>query len=126
MAFGDIGGTYTELIITCSTPITGPVNIRRGDAVKLVGGYEVSNAFTGEDVIFGQAMKDCDTNDTAIPVKVRGVCIFDYVGVPPSVNGLQGIVGSTSAGKVKTPASGNGFGRVVKIEPSVKRVHVLL
>ncbi len=126
MAFGDIGGTYTELIITCSTPATGVVDIRRGDAVKLVGGYEVSNMFTGEDVIFGQAMKDCNTNDTAIPVKVRGICIFEYQGLPPTANGLQGVVGSTSPGKVKVPASGNGFGRVVKVEPSTNRVHVLL
>jgi len=126
MAFGDIGGTYTELIITCSTPETGHVSIRRGDALKLIGGYVVTNAFTGEDIVFGQAMNDCDTNDTAIPVKVRGICIFEYVGVPPTVNGLQGIAGSTTPGKVKSPASGNGLGRVVKTEPSVNQVHVLL
>jgi hypothetical protein len=75
MAFGDIGGTYTELIITCSTPTTGIVNIHRGDAVKIVAGYEVTNTFIGEDVIFGQAMNDCDTNDTAVPIKVK-VCVY--------------------------------------------------
>ncbi|HOK09983.1 MAG TPA: hypothetical protein PLT82_11205 [Candidatus Hydrogenedens sp.] len=126
MVFGDIGGTYTELIITCSTPSTGTVSIHRGDALKLTGDYEVSNAFAGEDVIFGQAMSDCDTNESAIPVKVRGVCIFDYQGTPPTVDGLKGIVGASVPGKVKAPATGNGFGRVIKVEPATSRVHVLL
>jgi len=126
MAFGDIGGTYTELIITCSTAAMGPVSIHRGDAVKIVGGYEVTNAFVGEDIIFGQAMNDCDTNDTAIPIKVKGVCIFTYQGIPPSIDGVHGIVGSTQPGKVKAPASGNGYGRVIKVETSTNRVHVLL
>lgn len=126
MAFGDIGGTYTELIITCQTPITGVVSIHKGDALRLIGPYTVTNTFVGEDAIFGQAMSDCEENESAIAVKVRGVCIFTYTGVPPSIDGIKGVVGSTTAGIVKRPDTGNGYGRVLKVETDKNRVHVLL
>lgn len=126
MAFGDVGGTYTELIITCRTQSSGSVSIRKGDAVKLVGNYEVTNVMSNDDPIFGQAMCDCSEVDTAIPIKVRGICIFQYEGSTPTIDGVKGVSGSVVAGKVKVPATGNGFGRVVKVEPPSKRVHVLL
>ncbi|MCX8065997.1 MAG: hypothetical protein N3G21_12645 [Candidatus Hydrogenedentes bacterium] len=126
MAFGDVGGTYTELIITCRTPDSGMVNIRKGDAVKIIGNYEVTNSMNNDDPIFGQAMSDCNQPDTAIPIKVRGVCVFQYEGGVPIIDGVKGVSGSVVAGRVKSPAVGNGFGRVVKIEPGNKRVHVLL
>lgn len=126
MAFGDVGGTYTELIITCRTPSSGTVNIRKGDAVKIIGNYEVTNVMNNDDPVFGQAMCDCTEPDTGIPIKVRGISIFQYEGTAPVVDGVKGITGSVVAGRVKTPATGNGFGRVVKVDPANKLVHVLL
>ena len=48
MAYGDVGGAVTELVITCKTPASGTVNIHAGDAVKLTGAYIVDNATTDE------------------------------------------------------------------------------
>ena len=127
MAFGDIGGVVTELVITCQTPGTGSVSITKGDAVKLTGNYTISNAATDEDAVFGQALASVTTTGTAIPVKVRGICVFPYAGTTaPTVNGVAGVVGSTTAGKVKVPASGNGKGVNVKVDTVAKLVHVLL
>ena len=78
MAYGDVGGAVTELVITCKTPSAGGVSIAKGDAVKVSGDYTVTNETDDEDTVFGQALADADTNDAAIPVKVRGICIFDY------------------------------------------------
>ena len=127
MAFGDIGGVVTELVITCQTPSTGPVSIAKGDAVKLTGNYTISNGTADEDAVLGQALASVMTTGTAIPVKVRGICVFSYAGTTaPTVNGIAGIVGSVTAGKVKVPASGNGKGVNVKVDTVAKLVHVLL
>lgn len=126
MAFGDIGGAVTELIVTCQTPASGGVAIAKGDAVKLSGDYEVTNATDAEDLIFGQAMADADENGVAIPVKVRGVAIFTYTGAAPTVDGAQGVVGSDTDGQVKAPLSGNGVGVNVKVDTAASEVHVLL
>lgn len=126
MAFGDIGGSITELIITCTTPATGAVNIKRGDALKLCGPYTVTNVTAAEDVLFGQAMADAALNDAALPVKVRGICIFEYTGTEPVVDGVKGVLASATDGKVKTPASGNGVGRNLKTESASSKVHVLV
>mgnify|MGYP001563955806 CR=1 FL=1 len=56
MAFGDIGGAVTELVITCQTAASGSVAIAKGDALKLSGAYTVTNATLAEDAIFGQAL----------------------------------------------------------------------
>ncbi|HIJ65688.1 MAG TPA: hypothetical protein HPP77_07015, partial [Candidatus Hydrogenedentes bacterium] len=85
MAYGDIGGAVTELVITCQSPSSGDVNIAKGDAVKLTGAYTVDNATDAEDVVFGQALADTTENSAAIPVKVRGICIFAYTGTAPTV-----------------------------------------
>lgn len=126
MAFGDVGGTVTELIITCRTPAEGAVSIAKGDALKLVGPYEVSNDTDAEDVVFGQAMADADANGVAVPVKIRGISVFEYTGGAPAVDGLKGVLASATNGKVKAPASGNGIGINVKVDEAASRVHVLM
>ena len=126
MAYGDIGGAVTELVITCQTPASGTIAIAKNDALKLTGDYIVDNTTDDEDVIFGQAMAATDDNSTAIPVKVRGVCIFDYTGTAPTVDGTKGILASATDGTVKTPASGNGVGTNVKVDTTNTKVHVLL
>lgn len=126
MAFGDVGGAVTELVITCKSPASGTINILKGDAVKLTAAYTVSNATSAEDLIFGQALAGTTENGAAIPVKVRGVCLFGYTGSAPAVDGAKGILASATAGKVKAPASGNGQGVNVKVDTGASLVHVLL
>ncbi|MCP4641603.1 MAG: hypothetical protein GY851_14260, partial [bacterium] len=67
-----------------------------------------------------------ETNGAAIPVKVRGICIYSYTGTAPTVDGAQGVVGSDTDGCVKAPASGNGRGINVKVDTVAEEVHVLL
>jgi hypothetical protein len=126
MAFGDVGGAVTELVITCKTPASGTVNILKGDAVKLTAAYTVNNVTSAEDLLFGQALASAVENGIAIPVKVRGVCLFGYTGTAPTVDGAKGVLASATAGKVKTPASGNGQGVNVKVDSGASLVHVLL
>ena len=126
MAFGDIGGAVTELVITCQSPASGSVDIKKGDAVKLTGEYVIDNATDDEDTVFGQAMADADSNGAAIPVKVKGICIFAYTGGAPTVNGVQGVVASATDGTVKAPASGNGVGINLKVDTVALTVHVLV
>ena len=126
MAFGDVGGAVTELVITCQTPASGTVAVTKGDAVKLTGAYVVDNATDAEDVVFGQALATSDQNSAAIPVKVRGVCIFDYTGSDPAVDGVAGVLASATDGSVKAPASGNGIGVNVKVDSAAAKVHVLI
>lgn len=123
MAYGDIGGPVTELIITCKTAATGDVAITRGDALKLVGAYEVDNAITDGDRIFGQALADCSRNDAAISVRVRGICDFSYVGDAPTVDGESGIVGATGVGTVQ---AGAGVGLIVKVNNTSGTLEALL
>lgn len=126
MAYGDVGGPVTELVITCRTKSSGDVDIVKGQAVELVGGYVVDNDTDDEDAVFGQAQADSTENDDLIPVKVRGVCVFEYAGSAPTVDGAAGIVASATDGKVKAPASGNGRGINLKVDTSATEVHVLL
>jgi len=126
MAFGDVGGAVTELILTCQTPASGTIAISKGDAVKLTGAYTVDNATDVEDVIFGQAMADADDNAVAIPVKVRGICIFGYTDTAPTVDGEAGVVASATDGKVATPSTGTPRGINVKVDVTNSEVHVLL
>ncbi|MCK5558855.1 MAG: hypothetical protein KAJ01_10765 [Candidatus Hydrogenedentes bacterium] len=126
MAYGDVGGPVTELVITCRTKSSGTVDIVKGQAVKLVGGYVVDNDTDDEDPVFGQAQADSTENDALVPVKVRGVCIVEYVGSAPTVDGAAGIVASATDGTVKAPASGNGHGINLKVDTNASEVHVLL
>jgi len=88
--------------------------------------YTVDNATAAEDAVFGQAMAAATQNGAAIPVKVRGICIFAYTGTAPAVDGVKGVAASATAGKVKAPATGNGRGINVKVDATAGRVHVLL
>ena len=127
MAYGDVGGTVTELVITCQTPASGTVAIAKGDAVKLSDAYTVTNATADEDVVFGQALAAASENGVAIPVKVRGISVFTYAGTTaPTVNGVAGVLASATDGQVKPPASGNGVGINLKVNTVDKLVHVLL
>ncbi|HOZ46288.1 MAG TPA: hypothetical protein PLO37_12165 [Candidatus Hydrogenedentes bacterium] len=127
MAYGDIGGAVTELVITCQTPASGAVSIAKGDAVKLTGAYTVSNDTSDEDPVFGQALAAATENGAAIPVKVRGICVFAYAGeTAPTVNGAAGVLASATNGEVKAPASGHGVGINVKVDTGATLVHVLL
>ena len=126
MAYGDVGGPVTELVITCRTKSSGTVDIVKGQAVELADGYVVDNDTDDEDPVFGQAQADSTENDDVIPVKVRGVCIFEYEGTAPTVDGVAGVVASATDGKVKAPASGNGRGVNLKVDTSAGEVHVLL
>jgi hypothetical protein len=126
MAFGDIGGVVTQLVITCMTSEEGTISIAKGDAVKLTGPYVVTNVTSADDAVFGQALADSSLNCDAIPVKVRGVCILPYTGNDPVVNGTAGITASATAGKVKAPATGNGHGINLKVDSNAQLVHVLL
>ena len=126
MAYGDIGGPVTELIITCKTAATGEVAITRGDALRLVGAYEVDNALTEGDRIFGQALADCDRNDAAIPVRVRGICDFAFTGTAPTVDGESGVVGATGTGSVQAATTGNVVGLIVKVNNTDGTLEALL
>ena len=126
MAFGDVGGAVTELVITCKTKASGTVAISKGDALKLTDAYTVENETDAEDIIFGQALADAAGNGLAIPVKVRGIAVFAYDGMAPTVDGASGVLASATDGKVKVPASGNGVGVNVKVDSVASTVHVLL
>lgn len=126
MAYGDVGGAVTELIVTCQTPASGTVAFSKGDAVKLTGAYTVDNVTVAEDVVFGQVMTAASENGVAVPVKVRGISIFTYDGAAPTVDGSKGVLASDTDGLVKTPLSGNGVGINVKVDTVATQVHVLI
>jgi hypothetical protein len=124
MAHGDIGGAVTELVITCSTPKEGRVDIKKGDAVCLTGNYEVINCIDRHPTIFGQALASTEENRKAIPVKVRGVCIFTYYGSAPLVDGRLGVWMGGTCGQVEGGHPGKGIN--LKVDEEKKEVHVLL
>ena len=127
MAFGDIGGAVTELVITCSTPKEGNVSIEKGDALCLVENYEVNNHSPYFRKLFGQSLASTDENARAIPVKVRGICIFTYGGAfTPDVDGSQGVRMGGITGQVEVPPDLEGKGINVKVDEEKKEVHVLL
>lgn len=126
MAFGDIGGAVTELIITCRTPKEGTVGIAKGDAVKLTSNYTITNETDAGDPLFGQAMAATTLNDQGIPIKVRGICVFNYVGFAPTVDGKSGVAASGSEGSVIAPGVGLGKGINVMVDVPASQVHVLL
>ena len=134
MAFGDLGGVVTELVITCKTPESGAVNIKKGDPVRLCGNYTVTNEPVEENdeddswlSVFGQALSDANTNGTAIPIKVRGICEFPYEGedvFEPETDGSCGVSMGESKGKVR--ASYGDRSVIVKVDTVAKRLHVLI
>ncbi|NLN94263.1 MAG: hypothetical protein GX130_13295 [Candidatus Hydrogenedens sp.] len=127
MAFGDIGGPVTTLVLTCkAADYQGLVDIRKGDAVKLVGSYEVSNKMTNGDTVFGEALEDCSQAGTPIAVRVRGVCTFAFSGELTVPDGKSGIVGTSQAGKVRPEAGVDRRGLILRIRPAEKLMDVLL
>jgi len=126
MAFGDIGGPATELVVTCKTPEEGPVDIAKGDALKLTGPYTVTNDTDAEDPVFGEALAPSERNGAPLPVRVRGISLFRYTGAAPAVDGVSGVLASATAGAVKAPDEGAGSGRVLKVDEAAETVHVLL
>lgn len=133
MAFGDVGGAAGELIITCRTISNDPVHIKKGAAVQLVGPYTVHDrsGITGFvfDGVFGQTLAEVHDSGSAVPVKVRGVCVFEYVGADPIVNGRSGVIMSSLPGIVRSPLHPyheHGYGTVLKVDTEAKKVHVLL
>lgn len=129
MAFGDVGGAVTELILTCRTIETGSVDIDKGDAVRLVGDYTVDTSGKYGAPVFGQALRDETENGVDIPVNVRGVAIFEYSragGSPPQPDGVRGVCCSGVPGKVTTPINGVGSGLTLKVDEKSAKVHVLL
>lgn len=129
MSISDVGGTVTELVITCRTPgHDGNVGelIEAGDPVALDGPYTVSIDVEQYRDVFGQALADeRGLSQHPIPVKVRGICIFQYEldedGNAPEVGG--GVCfGSDHSKKVQL----GGCGLVLKVDEAAKQVHVLL
>ena len=68
MAFGDTGGAITELIITLKTATMGIVNIKKGDAVALIGNYTVDNTGVANQDVLGQALENLARLDRRQPV----------------------------------------------------------
>ena len=126
MATSAIGGPVTELILTCVTPADGEVSIAKGDAVALTGDYEVAHADSADDPIFGQALADANSNSEGVPVKVRGVCVFTYTGIAPTVDGVSGVTASATAGAVQAPDENDGVGIVLAVDEAKNEVHVLI
>jgi len=100
MAYGDTGGSVTELIVTM---VAGD-DIQHGDALKLTGRYTVSREFPySGDSIYGQAIASAHKGEH-LPVKVRGIAKFRCRPLHewgPSVGGRDGkaeiMYGSCSA-----------------------------
>jgi len=115
MAYGSVGGTETWRAVTMKAPASGTVSIAKGDAVKVTDAFTVSNATSAEDVVIGEALAAASENDALVPVKVSGISRFGFTGVSPTVDGAAGVLASATDGKVKTPASGNGAGRNLKV-----------
>ncbi len=111
-----LGGTAHWRTLTMSTAAEGDVAIAKGDAVKLSAAFAITNATSAEDVPIGQAAAGSTDNGALLPVLVSGIGKFRFTGVAPEVNGAAGVLASATNGKVKKPASGNGFGRNLKTE----------
>lgn len=128
MAFGDISGAVTELVLTCKTREEGTVNIKKGDALALVSDYIVTNQEYSAP-LFGQALADCNTNSVAIPVRVKGVSIFQVD--PARFNNLaimQGYDGVRCArgGRILFCCGSNNPGnKIIRVHYDTGVIHVL-
>ncbi len=123
MAFGDIGGPVTELVITCRTKSEGPVDIKKGDAVSLCGNYEITNDESWADV-FGQALASATTNDTAIPIRVKGVSVYTLATFPAKYLYGKSVLTAPEPGKVFVCFPKNNT-LIVSASPESSEVHVL-
>lgn len=120
-----VGEAVTELVVTCQTPEDGRAVIRKGDAVVLTGDYEVRTA-GGYQTVFGQALADAAGSSNAVPVKVRGICVFAYSGKIPIADGNHGVTTSDVPGAVQRPLGNYGHGLVINVDAEKAEVHVLI
>jgi len=126
MTVGDVEGPATELVLTCRTPTTGNVAVAEADAVALAGPCEVRAASGQGAPVFGQVWATTTLPGAAVPVRVRGLCVFTYTGPAPTVGGNVGIEMAAEPGKVQAAATGPGTGTIVSVDPTLTRVEVLL
>lgn len=130
MAYGDVGGAITELIITCKAK----GSIKKGDPLCLtcVAAYEVSNNFGPTSKLFGQSMASVEDGE-AIPVMHRGIAIFSYiVGVNIAAAPYEPELGKPISGSdtytgsvVGGPHDPWSVGIVLKVDEAARLVHVL-
>lgn len=116
----DQGGYYLECDVADDSEL-----IRKGDAVVLVGNYEVK--ITGHDFrpVFGQVAGL--GNGRSVKVQIRGVCVFTYEGPAPRVDGRDGIQMSPTIGGLVEGATGDsGRGINLAVDREKREVHVLL
>jgi len=74
MAYGDVGGPVTELVITCNAYNA----ITKGDPVYQCNrwyGVTSDRFISSTSNVFGQALADAAEGE-CVPVRVRGVCAF--------------------------------------------------
>lgn len=107
MAYGDVGGCVSELVITCKHAVHDTYELKNGDAVYMQGNFEVSRmpSYAGQE-IFGQCLKDSGnidrTEPVPVPVRVHGVSKFyvtnskDYEKLKPDCSIKHGIAGIVS------------------------------
>lgn len=128
MAKGDIkrGGNVDDLEIEVDSPDINDLTV--GDAVVLLGPYEVSLSQDVGRRIFGQ-VTTINPGTGEIQVRYRGLCTFGYTGLRPFVDGLKGVEFSTepgSAGRVQSPNVSSGAGIAIGLDEDAKTVDVLL
>lgn len=127
MGEGILTANVPETILRCKTRDWGVLSIKKGDAVRLIGPYTVSNQDTSYNSVLGQALNDCDENDADVYVKVRGLVVFraDKYSRCDLEDCDFGIMMSLEPGVVRvTRRSKKTVGTVLQYENDI--VHVLL
>ena len=127
MEEGIILENIPEAFVRCKTRDWGVLSIKKGDAVRLIGPYVVSNQDTSYNSVLGQAMNDCDENDADVYIKVRGLVVFraDKYSRCDLEYGDYGVMMSLDPGVVRvTRRSKKTTGTVLKYENDI--VHILL
>lgn len=130
MAFGDVGGTLYEYLVTMKARLAQGVKIQPGDALTIVAGgaFEVTNSeHFGCGPLFGVAAGAGDKDGDSICVQVRGLCVLRYAeGHLPKINGAGQALFLKGIGEVWYQAGCVGGGTVLKVDEGAKLVHVLL
>ena len=116
--------------------VQGLVNIKRGDALCLVGSNIVSNRCSDYKYVIGQSLEDCEENDVPIKVLVKGFAQFDADEYSRLSDGdfevfSFGVVMSLRPGKVRVVKHNSDIlkdsnGIVVGFHDSHETVDVLL
>lgn len=127
MSLNEIGGAVTQLVITCRTPASGEVDIKRGDVLVLKDDYTAGHADQAEEVILGQAFASVAGNNRPLPVLVRGVARFAYTGAAPDLTGeANALCSSSEPGKAAKDEFGAGKGVALAVDDAAGTVDVLL